>query len=202
MLAVRSALSAFLALSVLLAPVAFAKEPAKPPAKPAPAQAAAKLRFQGVDYLHRWSKQGQNEFTPTAQPDLETWRDMVTVVVNERVTTGDQLATLANNVLDNYTKAGDIVRTDSKPRTGASEAEHFIAAMLRAPNLSEAVFARVFLHEGKGVVLVYSRRAYGAKSSEAMGSFLVQNGEATERALMTWTGTPKLATLRALPQAK
>ena len=198
MVLARSVLLAILAASALLAPAGFAREPSKS----APSGAAAKLRFAGVDYVHRWSQQGQNEFTPPAQADLKTWRDMVTVVVHERVTTGEQLATLANNVLGNYEKAGQIVRTDSRPRTSTSEAQHFIAAMLQASNVTEAVFARVFLHEGRGVVLVYSHRAYGNASSAAIGNFMQKNGEATERALMSWTGTPKLATLRALPQAK
>jgi len=60
-------------------------------------------------------------------------------------------------MVGNYGQAGEIVRTDSKPRTETHEAEHFIAAMLRAQGVSEAV--------------------------------------------MSWTGLPKLAQLRALPQS-
>ncbi len=44
------------------------------------------LSFGGVKYLHRWSKDGQNEFTPMGDGDLTTWRDMVTVNVHETVT--------------------------------------------------------------------------------------------------------------------
>jgi hypothetical protein len=193
---IRKPLLCLVALS-MLAPGALAKEPARP------AQAAAqKLNFSGVEYVHRWSKNGQNEFTPSAQSDLKTWRDMVTVNVNERVATGDQLAALANGVVGNYGKAGEIVRTDSKPRTQTAEAEHFIAAMLHAPGLTEAVFARVMLVEGKGAVVVYSHRAYGEHSDEVIGGWMDRNGEATERALMAWTGMPTIAKLRALPQAR
>jgi hypothetical protein len=193
---IRKPLLCLVALS-MLAPGALAKEPARP----APA-AAQKLNFSGVEYVHRWSKNGQNEFTPSAQSDLKTWRDMLTVNVNERVATGDQLAALANGVVGNYGKAGEIVRTDSKPRTQTAEAEHFIAAMLHAPGLTEAVFARVMLVEGKGADVVYSHRSYGEHSDEVIGGWMDRNGEATERALMAWTGMPTIAKLRALPQAR
>jgi hypothetical protein len=39
--------------------------------------------FGGTDYVHRWSKNGQNEFTPPNDKDLDRWRDMVTINVNE-----------------------------------------------------------------------------------------------------------------------
>ena len=196
MAALRHPLLGLLAALAMLVP-AGAMAQAKP-AAPAPLT----LRFSGTDYVHRWSKNGQNEFTPGAQADLKTWRDMVTIVVNEKVRDGEQLAALANGVLGNYEKAGEIVRTDSKPRTGKAEAEHFIAAMLHAKGLSEAVFARVMMLEGRGVVVVYSHRTYGQHSEVTLAPWLDKNGEATERALMAWTGTPRAAQLRALPQAK
>jgi hypothetical protein len=196
MLAIRpSWLRAAAMLCLLLLPVAFAAEPPKAAAAP------FKLKFSGQEYVHRWSKGGQNEFTPAVQTDLKTWKDMVTVLVNEKVSTGDQLATLANGVVGNYSKAGEILRTDSRPRSDHAEAEHFIAAMLRAPGFTEAVFARVMLVEGRGVVVVYSHRAYGEHSAQTIATFMDHNGDPTERALMGWTGMPKLAQLRALPQA-
>jgi hypothetical protein len=199
MLAIRNPLLCLFAALAVLAAAAAAAEPAKPAAKPA---AAAKVSFGGVEYVHRWSQNGQNEFTPAAQPDLNTWRDMVTIIVNERVTNGDQLAQLANGVVDNYTRAGNIIRTDSKPRTATAEAEHFIAAILHATNVTEAVFARVVMVEGRGMIVVYSHRAYGQHSETSVGPWMDRNGAATERALMAWTGIPKVAQLRALPQAK
>jgi hypothetical protein len=194
MLAIRDRLLCLVAAAgVLASAAAFAKEPAKP---------SAKVTFSSVEYLHRWSMNGQNEFTPAAQPDLKTWRDMVTIIVNERVTNGEQLAQLANGVVDNYGKAGQVVRTDSKPRTSNAEAEHFIAAVLQAPGLAEAVFARVVMVEGRGVIVVYSHRDYGPHAVTSTAGWMDRNGEKTERALMSWTGIPKLAQLRALPQAK
>jgi hypothetical protein len=195
----NSLLCLFMVLAVVASTAALAAEPAKPAARPA---AASKLSFGGAEYVHRWSQNGQNEFTPADQPDLNSWRDMVTIIVNERVSNGEQLAQLANGVVDNYTRAGEIIRTDSRPRTATAEAEHFIAAMLHGPGVTEAVFARVLMAEGRGMIVVYSHRAYGQHSQTAIGPWMDRNGPATERALMSWTGMPKVAQLRALPQSK
>jgi hypothetical protein len=64
-----------------------ADEPTKPDQN-----TAKTLSFRGVDYLHRWSKDGQNEFTPKGQEDLHKWQDMITINVHEAVVNGDQLA--------------------------------------------------------------------------------------------------------------
>ena len=194
----RRVLCLFTAMAVLASTIAVAKEPAKPAATPA----AATVSFGGVEYVHRWSQNGQNEFTPAAQPNLKSWTDMVTIIVNERVTTGEQLAQLANGVVDNYGRAGSIIRTDSKPRTAEAEAEHFIAAILHAQDVTEAVFARLVMVEGRGMIVVYSHRAYGQHSETSIGPWMDRNGPATERALMAWRGIPKVAQLRALPQSK
>lgn len=159
------------------------------------------LGFGGVEYVHRWSQKGQNEFTPPAQPDLKKWRDMVTVNIHDKVNNSDQLAALANGVLGNYQRAGKIVRTDSKPRTPQREAEHLIVAVLAAEGVMEAAFARVMLVEGKGVIVVYSHRAYG-KDVASLGPWLESKGEATETTLMAWNKLPRLADIKALPQSK
>ncbi len=155
------------------------------------------LSFAGDSYLHRWSKAGQHEFTPKGEEDLSKWNSMITLNVHD-ARTGDQLAELANGVLANYQQAGKILRTDSKPRTATAEAEHLIAAVLINPAFLEAAFARILLHEGQGLVVVYSKRVYGTKAGNEMSSWLEKNGPDTERALMTWTGMPPLATLKAL----
>ena len=188
-----------LALGCLLllgAGQALAKEPAA--AKPAPMT----LTFEGAQYVHRWSQKGQNEFTRPAEPNLSTWHDMVTINVHEQVGNGDQLAALANGVLGNYQANGKILRTDSRPRTPQRPAEHLVVAILSAPGVMEAAFARLVLVEGKGVVLVYSHRAYGKDAAATLGPWLQANGQKVETALMAWNRMPKLAAVRALPQAR
>ena len=163
---------------------------------------AAVLSFSGMNYIHRWSRGGQNEFTPASDSDLGRWRDMVTINVHETVRNGDQLADLANRVLGNYQSHGKVVRTDSRPRTSQRPAEHLIVALLGNPTFLEAAFARVALIDGVGVVVVYSHRVYGKEAAETIGEWLKTNGPSLEHALMAWEKVPTLAALQQLPQSK
>ena len=163
---------------------------------------ATSLSFVGMNFVHRWSKEGQNEFTPAADTDLARWHDMVTVNVNDAVRNGDQLADLANRVLTKYQAYGKIVRTDSKPRTPQRPAEHLIVALLGNPGFLEAAFARLVLIEGVGVVAVYSHRIYGENAAQPMGEWLERSGPSIEKALMQWDGVPSVSALKQLPQSK
>ncbi len=167
-----------------------------------PPTKAATLNFDGRLYLHRWSKAGQNEFTPENDKDLGRWHDMVTINVHQGVRNGDQLAELANAVLGNYQRHGKIVRTDSKPRTPQRPAEHLIVALLGSPGLLEAAFARILLIEGVGIIAVYSHRAYGTDAAGTLGDWLKTKGPSIETTLMTWDKIPSLVVLRQLPQSQ
>ena len=160
---------------------------------------AATLSFNGTEFIHRWSKNAQHEFTPKGEEDLTKWSSMVTINVHDWARTGDQLAELANRVLGNYQQNGKVIRTDSKPRTEKSEAEHVAVALLPTPAFLEAAFARFLIHDGRGVVAVYSKRFYGDKARFEMGEWLKKNGSGVEAALMAWTGFPSQAALKALP---
>jgi len=111
---------------------------------------ASRINFGGQDYVHRWSKDGQHEYTPPDETDLKKWRHMVTIIVHEKVKNGDDLAKLANAVLANYERVGKVVRTDSKPRTSTTEAEHLVVVVFGRPGFVEAAFARVKLVAGTG----------------------------------------------------
>ncbi len=180
-------------------PVVSAPPGAAGPPRPA---AGMTLRFDGVDYLHRWSKDGQNEFTPKSDPDLAKWSDMVTINVFEAVRTGEQLAEVANKVLGNYQARGKVLRTDSKPRTADRPAEHLIVAALGDPAFLEAAFARLLLVEGSGYVVVRSHRIYGKAAGPAMSDWLKANGPNVERALMDWNQLPSPNALKRLPQSR
>ena len=162
---------------------------------------AATLTFGGTVYVHRWSKNGQNEFTPPNDKDLDRWRDMVTINVNEAVRNGDQLAALANSILANYQKHGKIVRTDSKPRTPRRPAAHLIVAILGHASLLEAVFARIVLIDGVGMAAVYSHRVYGKEAAGPISEWMQTNGPTIEKNLMTWDKIPAPAALKRLPQS-
>lgn len=159
------------------------------------------INFAGQPFIHRWSKDNLNEFTPEDQPDLTQWQQMISINVHPNVKDGDQLAALANAVLSNYQRSGEIIRADSKPRTNEKPAEHLIVAILGAPGVIETAFARIMLIDDLGVILVYSRRAYGEEAANTIGAWLQANGSTTENVLMDWTGFPRPAALQTLPQS-
>ena len=190
---------AFIVIASLLGmPGAFA---ASSQAQSPPQKEVETLGFDDTAYLHRWSKNGQNEFTPEGDEDLARWRDMITINVHAAVRNGDQLAALANSILSRYQERGKIVRTDSKPRTSQRPAEHLIVAILGNEGFLEAAFARVVLHEGTGVVAVYSHRAYGKEAAGSLGEWLKTKGASVEKTLMTWNQIPSLKVLSRLPQS-
>ncbi len=159
---------------------------------------ALTLRFRDTDFVHRWSKDGQHEFTPQGEADLKTWRDMVTLNVHPAVVRGEQLAEVANKVLANYQEHGRILATRSKPRTADQPAEHLIVAGLATPQLLEAAFARCLLHDGTGMVAVVSHRVYGRNAGPEFGDWLKANGPSIEQSLMAWGPLPSLASLKRL----
>jgi len=170
--------------------------------KVSPGVGTMAISFRGTDYVHRWSRNGQNEFTPAGDGDLAHWRDMVTINVHESASNGEQLAEVANSVLTKYQSHGKILRTDSKPRTQQRPAEHLIVAVLGDPAFLEAAFARFLLADGTGVVVVYSHRVYGQNAGPAMSDWLQANGPTIEEALTGWAGLPSVGDLRRLPQSR
>ncbi len=158
-----------------------------------------KITFRGTEYLHRFSSAGQSEFTPAADADLSTWKDMVTINLHPTARNGDQLAEVANHVLGNYRANGRILRTDSVPRTDKRSAEHLAVAVLGNASFLEAAFARFLLHEGTGIVVVYSHRIYDTNAGPAMSSWLAENGPSVEAELMGWT-PPSVNAMNGLPQ--
>lgn len=166
------------------------------------APAGWRLRFRGVDYAHRWSRQGQNEFTPEDQADLSSWQDMLTINVHAHVRTEAQLASLAQGVRRNYQMAGNVLRAVTRPGTESSPTEHLLVAVMGNPQVLEAAFARFKVVDEVALVLVYSHRTYGPGAEPAMVQWLRANGQGVEDALMAWTGWPSVAALQALPQSE
>jgi len=149
------------------------------------------LEFRGTEYLPRWSKNNQHEFTPAGQEDLEKWTDMITINLYPKVKTGEDLAEATNAVLQNYEKArAMVIRTDSVPRTDNAEAEHLIVVLFPRPDFIEAAFARFKLIDGTGISAVYSHRVYGKAAGDEMSAWLEANGPAVEKALMKWRCVP------------
>lgn len=157
--------------------------------------------FDGAEYVHRWSRNGQHEFTPPDQPDLGRWTRMVTIIVVPHVNDAESLAALVDRVVANYQGAGKVIRSQRRPRADGAPEEHFVSALLGSVDALETVFARVMLHEGVGVVVVSSYRATGEDAASSARAWFQANAPREEDALMSWKGVPSLAALRALPEA-
>lgn len=152
------------------------------------------LTFAGTEYVHRWSKDDQHEFTPYLQEDLRRWTDMITVNYIRGVKDGDGLAASANAVFENYKKnQAIVVKTDSVPRTPEKAAEYLIVVIFPQPEFIETVFARFKLHEGLGSATIYSRREYGKNAGDRMSAWLQKNGPAVEKTLLAWDQIPSPA---------
>jgi hypothetical protein len=171
---------------------------AQAPAAAMTASQKPALSFRGTQYLHRWSKNEQHEFTPAGQEDLAKWTDMVTLHTYSKVTDGEALAGVANTVLGNYQAAKAMVlKTDSIARTATRPAEHFIAVVFGRQNFLEVAFTRLRLVDGVGCSAVYSHRIHGEKVGPKMQEWLQKNAPDVEKALMEWNGMPSPATLSA-----
>lgn len=161
------------------------------------------LDFNQTEYFHRWSGNNQNEFTPQGQENLSKWTDMVTINFYPQVTDGEGLASVANQVLENYkTQKGIVLRTISVPRTIERPAEHLIAVVFGRPDFLEAAQARFKLIDGKGVSIIYSHRVYGKEAGPQMSAWLKDHGAAIEKVLMAWEFSPTLGSLQKSPGQK
>jgi hypothetical protein len=148
--------------------------------------------FDKVEYFHRFTKDNLHEFTPKGQTDLKKWTNMFTINDYPNVKDGVALARAANSVLDTYqANKAIVIRTASVPRTETKPAEHFIAVVFPRSEFMEAVFARFLIDKGVGASMVYSYRIYGSDVGEAMSTWLKDNGEKTEKALMAMPSVPK-----------
>lgn len=161
------------------------------------AQEKPAFAFNNVDYFHRWSEKNQHEFTPAKQEDLKKWSEMMTVNFYRDVHDGDQLASIANAVLENYKNhKAMVLRTNSVPRTPERPAEHFIAVAFGQGDFIELAFARFKLVSGVGCSCVFSHRIYGEKVGDQASAWLKTNAAATEKALMEWNSIPSPETLK------
>lgn len=172
-----------------VAPVLNAQE-AKPTKDP------VTFKFGDTEYLHRYSDGDLHEFTPKDQEDLMKWSDMVTVNFYPMIEDGEGLAEIANAVLANYKANGaKVIRTNSVPKTKDKPAEHLIVVLFAREEFMEVAFARIVLQDYMGSSVVYSHRAYGAKSGDEIGAWLKANGLAIEKNLMKWDAIPSRKTL-------
>lgn len=154
------------------------------------------FQFKETNFYFRWTNGKLFEFTPSGQANLNTYSDMVSVLVYRDVKTPDNLAAQANAVLQNYKDHnGVVLKTSSVPVTSEKPAEHFLAVMLADEGVVEGTFARFMLLGGMGYAVLYAHRIYGPvlhDNSEALGKWENANGPAVEDALMKFVSVPSI----------
>ena len=171
--------------------------------KEAATRSTITLSFNQTEYFHRWSQNGQHEFTPPGQDDLSKWTDMLTINFYPQVTDGESLALVANQVLGNYKAQNAVVlKTASVPRTNEKPAEHLIAVVFGRPTFLEAVHTRLKLVKGNGVSIIHSYRVYGKAAGPAMSAWLKEYGASIEKTLMAWEVPSSLSSLQKPPTPK
>ncbi len=149
------------------------------------------FKFNEVEYVHRYRSGNLNEYTPKKQPDLKTWVNMITINDYPTAMTGEDLAKVANAVLESYQNHNaKIIRTNSIPKSDNQEAEHFIAAYFPTKDYVEVSFARFAFIKKRGLSIVFSHRIYEKKAGDATSQYLKTNGEKIEKQLMKFSAFP------------
>jgi hypothetical protein len=165
----------------------------------------ATVSFNGETYFHRWSQNGQHEFTPSGQADLKRWKDMLTVRVFEQVNNEAQFTGMVRATVANYKKVGVINRVMERPKkTPEGVDEVVIVATLRAGDIIEFVAARFLMRDGVGTLFVASHREYMDRQGidAALAGDYAKNKQAgVVNALAVWDGAPTLEALQALPRS-
>jgi hypothetical protein len=159
------------------------------------AQAVAKpaLQFDNVRFIHRWSKDGQHEFTPEGEDNLAKWTHMVTINRHPAVKNADQLTEIANRTVENYRRNGLVMKTSSKPPAAGRTVEHLAVAVMGRPEFIEAAFTRFILANGTGFALTYSHRINERTAGPKMSAWFSANAQRKENALLGWADNAALA---------
>ncbi|MFT5894946.1 MAG: hypothetical protein ACI8VW_001819 [bacterium] len=153
-----------------------------------------KIWFDGQEYLYKWSSEDLHEFTPNEQSVTGQWTDMVTVNYYPVVSTGEDLAVVANAVLSNYEDFGGIViGVESIPSTKLKPTEYVIAVVFGAPEAAEFALVKFQLHDGIGASIAYAHREYGADAGDMINDWMDGNGIRQQDRITNFSDLPSYA---------
>ena len=158
------------------------------------AKESAKILFDGQEYSYKWSNEDLHEFTPGSQSVTEQWIDMVTVNYYPFVSTGEDLAVVANAVHANYKDVGGIVLGfETIPDTGSTTTEYLIAVVFGAPDAVEFAMVKFQMHDGVGASIAYAHREYGQDVANVINSWMEDNGTRIQDKISAFKGLPPYA---------
>lgn len=156
-------------------------------------QAQLTLEFDGKRYLHRYSKNGQHEFTPVGQEDLQRWQEMITLLPNPDIR-GERTHQWAEAMAAGYKERGLLIHADQPPG-----GEYRMLGVLSAPGLVEVNFVRVMPQEEGALAFLVQRRFYGDDIPQ-MADWVKDNTPRISELLVSWQ-PPSSAALAALPES-
>jgi hypothetical protein len=155
------------------------------------------VKFRGIEYFPRSSDANQYQFTPAGQENLNTFRDMLTVVLDPRAQDAAGLTQYANQLVATYKQnKGVIVRTVAVPATAQKPGEYFVAAMLPGPNVMEFAAARLILVGKEGAAVVYSHRYYGDTDADSLGHWVQSYGPDVETELLKFDAARMVSSVK------
>ena len=150
-------------------------------------------------FVHRWSYGDiMHEFTPPGQEDLSSWQDMITMEYLPGIKNRQDLARLADKLLEAYLEqGGKIVGSIALHTLDDPVTEHFIAALLGTSEVIELVQTRLQVLDGIGTVTTYAHRFYAPHRAD-MAAWMPKNGPAREKALLRWQDTPSYGVMTSI----
>lgn len=181
-------------MSGLLAVVAsHAADARQVAASQQPASAQPALDFDGKRYLHRYSKNGQHEFTPAGQEDLQRWQEMMTLVVQPGFDAA-RTRQWAEAMAAGYKEKGLLIQADQPPG-----GEYRMHGVLGAPGMVEVNFVRIMPHGGGALAVLVQRRFYGEESRQ-MADWVRDNTPRISGLLVDWQ-PPSQSAIAALRES-
>lgn len=162
-------------------------------AAPKSANGQQTLNFDGKRYLHRYSKNGQHEFTPAGQEDLQRWQEMLTLVMRPGAD-AENTRQWAEAMAAGYKEKGLLVQADQPPG-----GEYRMLGVLGAPGMTEVNFVRVMPHGSGAMTVLVQRRFYGEESRQ-MADWVRDNSPRLSGLLVDWQ-PPAESQIKALPES-
>lgn len=163
------------------------------PASQRQANTQLALSFDGKRYLHRYSKNGQHEFTPAGQEDLQRWQEMMTLVVNQGFDT-EKTRRWAEAMAAGYKERGMLIQADQPPG-----GEYRMLGVLGAPGVIEVNFVRVMPYGSAAMAAMVQRRFYG-EDGRQMADWVRDNTPRISGLLVDWQ-PPSQSAVAALPES-
>jgi len=152
-----------------------------------------RVSFDGVEYFHRQSANGQHRFTPKGQEDLLSWKNMLTVIDLPQATSIEKLLELAGDLPSPYRNLGDIIGGDIAPAIGSTPEAFALVFERERLNADSSDFvtveysiAKIYMSGRTGVLAIYSHRAYDADCVDRFQARIPENMVSATKALRIW----------------